>query len=102
VDAESDIGALDIAAHGDRWLVVWTREAPTERDATLPYAAWLPGGAPFPLLAGRDRVDVEDVRFTMGVGPNGGPCVALVTLGEECVVVEVGDTEARVVGRIGA
>ncbi len=98
LDKEKEVVALDLAAVGDRWLVVWTREADDDDEPTIPWACWLPGGAPFPLLAGNDRVDVEDVRIAVG---GVRPAVAMVTLGEELVVVEVGASGGTVTARIG-
>jgi uncharacterized protein YjbI with pentapeptide repeats len=98
LDVDHEIGTLDLVAHGERWLAIWTREAATERETTLPHAAWLPGGKPFPLLPARESLDVEELRFVPG---GARPCVALVTLAEECHVFEIGESDARRVGWIG-
>lgn len=97
VDVASDIGAVDLRAVDDRWLLVYTREAPTENDVTLPMAVWLPGGKPFALLSGDDAVDIEDVRIL----PGSEARVAMVTLGEDLVVVDVGEGTAKVRARFG-
>ncbi len=97
VDLPSEIGALDLRAFDDRWLLVYTRESATEKDVTLPMGVWLPGGKPFALLEGDDRVDIEDIRILPGKAPQ----VAMVTLGEDLVVVEVGASGATVRARFG-
>ncbi len=97
LDIKSDIGAMDLRSVGDRWLLVYTREATGDTDITLPMAVWLPGGKPFPLLDGPDRIDIEDVRLV----PGDKPRVAMLTLGEDLVVVEVGAESATIVARFG-
>jgi hypothetical protein len=97
LDIKSDIGAMDLRSVGDRWLLVYTREATDDTDITHPMAVWMPGGKPFPLLDGPDRIDIEDVRLV----PGDKPRVAMLTLGEDLVVVEVGAESATVVARFG-
>ncbi|MFZ5481310.1 MAG: pentapeptide repeat-containing protein [Myxococcota bacterium] len=89
IDAAIDIGAIDLAAVDDRWLLVWTREA--ERATAM--AAWLPGGKPFPLHAD----DVQDLRLCTRSG--GPPAVAMVTLEEELIVAEIAADTANVLAR---
>jgi hypothetical protein len=79
------------------WLLVYTRESATEADVTTPMAVWLPGGTPFALLDGPDRVDIEDIRILPGPAAQ----VGLVTLGEDLVVVDVGESSAKVRARFG-
>lgn len=97
VDVAADIGAIDLRAFDDRWLLVYTRESATEADVTTPMAVWLPGGKPFALLDGPDRVDIEDIRILPGPAAQ----VGLVTLGEDLVVVDVGESSAKVRARFG-
>ena len=97
VDVASEIGALDLRGYGDRWLVVYTREAATETGVTAPMAVWLPGGKPFPLLGDDDLVDIEDIRIL----PGSRPSVALVTFGEDLLVVDVGSDNGKVRARLG-
>jgi hypothetical protein len=97
VDLPSEIGALDLRAFGDRWLLVYTREAQTDREVTTPMAVWLPGGKPFPVLAGDDLIDVEDVKILPGPRPQ----LAMVTLGEDLLVSEIGDGAATIRARFG-
>lgn len=101
IDAAAEVGALDLLAVGERWLVVWTREPSSDRDLVLPYAAWFDAGEiskPFPLLGGDDADDVEDVRVVAG---GARPTVAVVTLAGPMLVVEVGGTRPEVVCRFG-
>jgi uncharacterized protein YjbI with pentapeptide repeats len=97
LDAQAEVGALDLRAVGDRWLLVYTREAADEDELTLPMGVWLPGGKPFPLLGALDRVDVEDIRLVAGATPR----VAMITLGEDLLVAQVGADDARLVARFG-
>lgn len=102
IDVKADVGALELIAVGDRWLVVYTREAMTERECTLPWAVWISAagvaGKPFPLLTDKDAEDVEDVRFLTGDGP---PRIGAITLAETLLVVEVSESGGKVVGRFG-
>lgn len=102
IDVKADVGALELVAVGEKWLLVYTREAMTDRECTLPWAVWIAAdgtaGKPFALLTGGDVEDVEDVRFVTGEGP---PRVGVVTLSETLLVVEVGETSGRVTGRFG-
>jgi hypothetical protein len=61
-------------------------------------AVWLPGGKPFALLAGDDVIDIEDVRLLPGKEPR----VAMVTLGEDVLVADVGESSATLRARLGA
>ncbi len=97
IDIKADIGAIDLRSVGDRWLLVYTREAVGDDDQTLPMGVWLPGGKPFPLLEGPDRVDIEDVRLLPGPAPR----VAMITLGEDLVVVDVLAEGGAVIARFG-
>jgi uncharacterized protein YjbI with pentapeptide repeats len=97
LDIKSDIGSIDLRAIGDRWLLVYTREAVGDDDMTLPMGVWLPGGKPFPLLDGLDRIDIEDVRLI----PGDKPQVAMITLGEDLVVVDVLAEGGAVIARFG-
>jgi hypothetical protein len=60
-------------------------------------AVWLPGGKPFPVLAGDDLIDVEDVKILPGPRPQ----LAMVTLGEDLLVSEIGDGAATIRARFG-
>ncbi|MDP2312573.1 MAG: pentapeptide repeat-containing protein [Pseudomonadota bacterium] len=97
LDIKAEIGAIDLRAVGDRWLLVYTREAVGDDDLTLPMGVWLPGGKPFPLLDGLDRIDIEDVRLL----PGDKPRVAMITLGEDLIVVEVLAEGGAVIARFG-
>jgi uncharacterized protein YjbI with pentapeptide repeats len=97
VDAQAAVGAVDLAAFGDRWLLVYTRESQKDEDVTAPMGVWLPDGKPFPLLAGEDVVDVSEVSILPGPTPQ----VALVTFGEDLLVVEVGAAGGVVRARFG-
>jgi uncharacterized protein YjbI with pentapeptide repeats len=98
VDAKADVGAMDLLAVGDRFLLGWTREAGDERDVNHALAAWVDEsgpGKPFVLLAGDD--DVEDIRFLAGDGP---PRVALSTLGGGIAIVGVDGERASLLARL--
>lgn len=97
-DTAHEVGALDLRAVGNRWLLVYTRESAKDTETTTPMAVWLPGGKPFALLEGDDLVDVEDVRLLPGKEPR----VAMVTLGEDLLVADVTDSGATLRARLGA
>ncbi len=97
IDPKAEVGAVDLRAVGDRWLLVYTRESAGEDEVTLPMAVWLPGGKPFPLLSGDERIDIEDVRLI----PGSVARVAMLTLGEDLLVAEIGSDDARVLARFG-
>ncbi len=97
-DTGHEVGSLDLRSVGTRWLLVYTRESAKDTDSTLPMAVWLPGGKPFALLAGDDVIDIEDVRLLPGKEPR----VAMVTLGEDVLVADVGESSATLRARLGA
>ncbi len=92
LDATLDIGSLDLVVVGDRHLLLWTRES----DSSVPMAAWLPGGKPFRLTAPDADIESDTVQVVASLGP---PRVVLTGLGDEVVVLEVRETDAREVGR---
>lgn len=92
VDANLDIGALDLVAVGEQHLLVWTRET----EESVPMAVWLPDGKPFRLVAATAAVEADAVSVVAGSGP---PRIMLTGLGDEVTVMEVGANEAREVVR---
>lgn len=102
VETGHHVGVLDVrAADGGCW-VAWTREPVADRDVSMAMAAFLAAdgtlGKPFPLLAGSDADDVEDLCFASGEGPARVGCV---TIDEALLVVELGPQAPRVVARVG-
>jgi hypothetical protein len=93
-DAKADVGALDLAAYGDRWLCVWTRDG----DPVEAMAVWMPSGKPFSILKKGQLDELEDLRL---VTAPGRALAAMVGFGGELLVVEVGESAATTVARFG-
>lgn len=96
LDARSEIGSIDLAAVGDRWLVVWTRELAGGDERAAPMAAWV-GGKPFPLLSGEDAEEAADVRI-FATSPV--PMVAVTTFAEEVRLIAIDEAAGRLVGSV--
>lgn len=94
LDPKLDISAVDLAAVGARWLLVWARDA----DETEVMAAWMPDGAPFRLFEPSLIEDIEDLRMV----PGGEPTVAVVGGDGELVLIEVSGNAGRQIARFGA
>ncbi len=92
LDATLDIGSVDLVVVGDRHLLVWTREG----DTSVPMAVWLPGGKPFRLTAADADIESDTIQV---VSTTGTPRVALTGLGDEVVILEVRESDAREVAR---
>lgn len=89
LDANADVGSLDLVVRDGRALVAWTREG----EPAEAFAAWWPGGRSFRLPPARFP-GLEEVRAVAG-GAN--PRLALTGIDDELFVVEVRGEAAEVV-----
>ncbi len=96
MEAKREIGALELLCFGDRWLLIWTREADRAGEATQPIGCWVPGGKPFPLLPPGIREEITDIRPVYATET----LLALVTFAETLLIVQVGEEGTTMLGKI--